>query len=280
MNVLVTGADGFIGRYVCNVLDEQQISYFKGTRNCFDINNVPQMKDFLLNNNITHIIHLAARADSSDLVEVFNSNITGLYKLLLATKETGVKHFTFASTNNVYGENHEDVIREDIICAPAISNIYALSKYTGELLVKDMLNETNVDWTSLRLSDVYGPGQKYGNLIKAIVNAVREENPVKLYGDGLRTRDFIFVDDVARGIVFSCVNGLKGIYNLSTGIGTSVRELVDYAVDISAGKCTVEHINVEKEDDSRIVLNPEKINSVGFYAKTLVKDGLKKCVEE
>lgn len=279
MRILVTGADGFIGKSVCRVLEEKKIQLYRGSRTNFNLTDLPQISEFLLKNKITHVIHLAAHADCSDNLALFESNIEGLYNLLLACKEAGVKSLVFASGNNVYGEENSFDIEETLAPLPSYKNTYALSKYVGELLIEDALKNTDIRYCILRISDVYGPNQRFGNLIKAIVKSVKEGLPLKLYGEGKRTRDYIYVEDVARGLVFSAMNNISGIYNLSTGIGTDVNQLVKIAAELSGGKCPVEKVVVENEDSSRIVLNPQKLNDLGFETKIDIKEGLRRCVD-
>ncbi|SDA79128.1 UDP-glucose 4-epimerase [Butyrivibrio sp. INlla18] len=277
MKVLVTGSNGFIGRFVCESLEERDIDYVKGTRDNFDLLDVECMRETLTLNQVTHVIHLAAFADSSDTEKVFDSNISGLYRMLLAIKETGVKKLIFASGNNVYGEGYAHNIKETDIAEPALANIYGLSKYVGELLIEDMLKNTTITYSIMRISDVYGPGQRFGNLIKALVKSIAEKEPIKLYGEGKRTRDYIYVKDVADGLIFACQNDIDGVFNLSTGIGTSVKGLVDIGVDLSGGECAVTPIVVEGEDDSKIVLDPGKLNRCGYKAQIDLKEGLRRC---
>ncbi|SCY46530.1 UDP-glucose 4-epimerase [Butyrivibrio hungatei] len=280
MKILVTGANGFIGKRVCELLEEKKIGYCSGTRECFQMDNIESMRKFLIENSITNIIHLAARANSSDEKELFDSNIVGLYKLLQALSGTSVRNITFASGNNVYGELHDKNIDEEALCIPAEENIYGLSKYVGELLITDMLKKTDISFSILRIADVYGPGQKYGNLIKALVRAVAQHDVIKLYGEGKRIRDYIYIDDVAEGLIHASINELNGVYNLSTGVGTSVKELVNIGIELSEGKSSVEKFELDSEDDSRIVLNPFKISNTGYKANITVKEGLRRCVEE
>lgn len=280
MKILVTGANGFIGKKVCALLEEKGISYCSGTRDCFQMDNVESMRKYINDNSITNIIHLAAKADSSDDKELFDSNIAGLYNLVRAFSGTSVKNVAFASTNNVYGELHDSNLEEENPCLPANANTYGLSKYVGELLLKDMIRSSDTSLSILRISDVYGPGQKYGNLIKALVRAVAQRDVIKLYGEGKRIRDYIYVDDVAEGLIHASINELNGVYNLSTGVGTSVKELVDIGIELSEGESSVEKVALDSEDDSRIVLNPMKLNNTGYKAKITVKEGLRRCVEE
>lgn len=277
---MVTGAEGFIGKYVCKALEDSKIEFCRGTRDNMNMADAEGMTRFLKQNRVSHIIHLAAFADNTDGKKLFDSNIAGWYRLLSAAKKSGVKYITFGGTNNVYGEGWQKRIPEDAPCSPAYDNEYALTKYIGELMIEDMLADSEIKYSVMRISDVYGPHQKHGNLIKAIVRAVKENDVIKLYGEGRRTRDYIYVTDVADGMVFATVNELEGVYNLSTGVGTSVKELVELAIKISNGRCVLETVAVDKEDMSAIVLDSEKLRQAGFKAEITLEKGLCACIKE
>ena len=83
------------------------------------------------------------------------------------------KHFAFVSTNNVYAANEEQKHSAEEKCAPERDNLYGLSKYVGELLVSDFCTKRGIPYAIVRISDIYGPGQKYGNLLKAIVSSAQ-----------------------------------------------------------------------------------------------------------
>lgn len=279
MNILVTGARGYIGNQVCRLLEKLNISFYPGTRDNFHLNDVRQMMLVMSANKITHVIHLAAVIQTINLQESYDTNLTGLFNLLSAIELSGIKHFVFASGNNVYGYDKENSIDEMQKVHPEANDLYAFSKYVGELVVKDFLQKRRIHYCIMRISDVYGPGQKYGNLIKTIVHAVNYGEPLKLYGKGKRTRDYIFVSDVAKGLVFAAEKSLDGVYNLSTGIGTNVKELVNLASSLGSEKNIIEYIPVKIEDETVVILDPKKLNEKGFVAKIDIEEGLRRCIE-
>ena len=132
----------------------------------------------------------------------------------------------------------------------------------------------------VRIADVYGPNQNHGNLIKGIISNIENKENLKLYGEGKRQRDYIYIDDVIRGLEFIYENNLKGIYNLGTGVGTSVKEIIDIVLKICQNRIDLDYIKVEKEDTSKVILNIGKLKKLGFSCNTTVEEGLKKIIEE
>lgn len=279
MKVLVTGSDGFIGKRVVKVLEDRRIALFAGTRQSFDMAELGGTVETLKDNRITHIIHLAARADSDDKKDLFESNIEATQRLIQAARVSEVKHITFASTNNVYDINDSGVLSEKDARIPADDNPYGLSKAINEMMLEELRKESSITVAIMRLSDVYGPHQRYGNLIKAVVSSAVNGKSLKLYGEGIRKRDYIYVDDAAEGLVFACEKELNDTYNLSTGVGTSVKEMVVLAKELSGDKCSIERISINNEDKSSVVLSPEKLKKAGYIAKTSFKDGLNLCIQ-
>lgn len=280
MKILITGARGYVGKYLQKELQDCGMPYLATGRQEFDLADYEGMCTYLKEQEVTHIIHLAGAVETSESKLLFDGNISGLYNLLLACSQCAVEHFTFVSGNNVYdskgGQNHS--VEE--ACAPERENLYGLSKYVGELLVNDFCSKRDIACAMVRISDIYGPGQKYGNLLKAIVNSVQEGRSLKKYGSGSRKRDYIYVTDVAKGLSFIAVKGLTGAMNLGTGVGTSVAQLIDIAAELSNGACEIETVAVETEDTSSIVLDVEPLKAAGFSATVTVYEGLKKCILE
>ena len=171
-------------------------------------------------------------------------------------------------------------IKESDRCVPCFYNDYALSKYVGELIVMDQMQESAVDYAIARVSDVYGPNQKRGELIKHIIQNMRNGVSQEIYGSGKRKRDYLYVEDAARALVYISEHHLNGIYNVSTGIGTSVCEVVECAERIV--KCGIKKIGVkqEKEDKTCIVLDNSKLSREGYTYTISITDGLKKIINE
>lgn len=251
---------------------------YAASRSHFDYSDIESIRDYFKDKEIDHVIHLAGAVEKRTSSEYFESNISGLYLFLLVCADCNVKHITFASGNNVYASNTDKPHNEDECARPEPSNIYGISKYAGELIVKDFCSTRNIGYANVRIGDIYGPNQKYGNLMKAIVNAVRNETPLKLYGDGIRTRDYIYISDVVDGLYFISKMKLYGTYNLGTGRGTSVKELIEIANQLSGGKCGIQRVDTAAEDTSHVILDVGKLEKAGFKARVDIKEGLKKTI--
>lgn len=281
MKLLLTGVSGYIGSHIYkSIINDKNIELIAANRESFDYNNVKSIENFFINNKgITHIIHLAASV-SNNGEDLFEVNLLGLYKFLNIASKNNIKHFIFASTNNVYNSLHGEPICEKQPCEPDLNNKYGFSKYMGELLIKDFCQNRGILFSNVRIADVYGPNQKHGNLIKAIVENVRENKPLQIYGAGKRVRDYIYIQDVVDGLLYITKNELTGNYNLSTGIGTSVKEILDTVNNIFDNTLEIKKINVDNEDDSMVILDCKKLNSEGFIAKYSVEDGFRKILKE
>lgn len=273
MKVLITGANSYVGKYLVQHMENCGFEYVTATRDDFDYSNVKDIENFLDSKEITNVIHLAA-AISEKAEDIFCTNIQGLYYLLQACAKKKVHHFTFASGNTVYASNSMVPRRETDFLAPESGGSYAFSKYVGELIISDYLSKRGILYANVRIGDIYGPNQKHGNLLKVIVKNAIQRSEICLYGKGRRTRDYIYVKDVVRGLEYISSKQLTGNINLATGVGTSVEELIDVVNELCGGSLNIKHVMVEKEDDSKIVLDVSKLRESGFNIEYSVRNGL------
>lgn len=149
------------------------------------------------------VINLAARAGVRDSVEnpweYLETNATGALNLLDLCRRYGVGKFVQASSSNVYGAGSLPS-REDADTDGCISP-YAVSKKAAELLCRSYHSLYGIDVTTLRFFTVYGPAGRPDMMLFRCVQRISEERPVLIYGDGSQSRDFTYVDDVARGVI-------------------------------------------------------------------------------
>ena len=279
MKTLITGADGYIGGYLKRALSDNGIDFVVSEIDTFDYSDIDGMRAFFKDKDIGRVIHLAGVVQNDDNENLFKVNLYGIYNLLNVCAENNISHFTFASTNNVYDNTKPLPFAETSTRMPAPQNRYGFSKYAGELIIQDMCAVFGIKYANIRIADVYGPGQKHGNLLKAIVNNVNEGKPLSLYGKGVRTRDYIYVKDVADGLCFISKNELTGSINLGTGVGTSVKQLLDTVNDICGGGLVIEQVPANNEDTSSVILNCEKLRGLGFVPKYSVRDGMREILK-
>ncbi|WP_374122552.1 NAD-dependent epimerase/dehydratase family protein [Leptotrichia hongkongensis] len=276
MSLLITGGTGYIGKKLVQQLRKKNSNVYSIGIEDLNLLNYGDTLNFLKENNIKKIIHLGWSMNNEN--SVIYDNIEAMSNLIKSCEEIQIEKFIFASTNNVYGTKIKNVpfLEEDRL-SPDINNKYGISKYIGEKLAMYTLEKK---CCIIRIADVYGPGQNHGNLIKAIISNVENKENIKLYGKGERERDYIYIDDVIRGIEFIYENNLSGIYNLGTGEGTSVKKIVDIVLNLCQNRIGLDYIEAENEDTSKVVLNVKKLKKLGFNYSINIKEGLKKIIEE
>jgi len=153
---------------------------------------------------ISAVINLAARAGVRQSVEnpwvYFETNVVGTLNLLELSREFGVRKFVLASTSSLYGQDNPLPYREDTNTDRPLSP-YAASKKAAEALCYTYHYLYGIDTTVLRYFTVYGPAGRPDMSLFRFVQWISEGRPVTIYGDGQQSRDFTYVDDIARGTV-------------------------------------------------------------------------------
>jgi nucleoside-diphosphate-sugar epimerase len=230
LTVLVTGSAGFIGWKVSEFLlaDGQRVVGVDNINDAYDVRlknwrleqleGRPGYEFFKVDICDPHtlrqtifetrrfdaIINLAARAGVRQSVEnpcvYFETNVTGTLKLLELCREFGVKKFILASSSSLYGALEHCPFREDVNTDRPLSP-YAASKKAAESLCYTYHYLYGIDVTVLRYFTVYGPAGRPDMSPFRFVQWISEGRPVAVYGDGLQSRDFTYVDDIARGTV-------------------------------------------------------------------------------
>lgn len=281
MSILITGASGYVGKHLLEALpSEERAAYLTPSHKELNLSDEGSVSRYFGTHRVDKVIHLAAALDNDDPGQILSSNIEGLYYLLSVCAKHGVSYFLFVSGNNVYGTRKDGRFSETDRCRPLAGNRYGISKYCGELMVRDILSESSVKYGIARIADIYGPEQKTGALLKAVVGNIRQVKPQKLYGIGDRTRDYIYIDDVVAGLSFMMEHQAEGVYNLSTGVGTSVAEIIKVAEELSPCKEPTVYVAVEKEDHSCVVLNNAKLRTAGYTPNISIAEGLHRLVKD
>ena len=279
MSLLITGGTGYIGKKLTQKLMEKYNPIYSVGIEELDLQNYIEVLDFLKKNKINKIIHLGWKIENGN--GVIYDNVETLNNLLKASEEVQIEQFIFISGNNVYGTGlNGNSFSEKDRMNPDENNKYGISKYLGEELVKYLMNEKAC---IIRIADVYGPNQNHGNLIKGIISNLENKKNIQLYGEGKRERDYIYIDDVIRGLEFIYENNLTGIFNLGTGVGTSVKRITDIVIDICKNNginTGLDYVQVNKEDSSKVILNVEKLKNLGFCYNGTIEEGLRKIIEE
>jgi UDP-glucuronate 4-epimerase len=311
MTILVTGGAGFIGSHLCRRLLKEgfkvvcldnfdnyydpniKIKNVEGIAKQFpgqfelitgDIRNHEHLKETLKKNPVDLVIHLAARAGVRPSIAqpllYEDVNIRGTIVLLEICKEFGIKHFIFASSSSVYGENQRVPFSEKDLDIQPISP-YGATKRAGELLCYSYhhLNEMNI--ACLRIFTAYGPRQRPEMAIHKFTRLIDLGDHIPMFGDGSSRRDYTYIDDLIEGIM-AVSNHLKGfeIYNLGESQTTSLRELIHLIEEALDKKANVEMLDHQAGDVSVTYADITKAKQrLGYQPKVNMEEGIKRFVE-
>jgi UDP-glucose 4-epimerase len=239
VRAIVTGGAGFIGSHVADVLlargDEVHVvdNLATGSRD-----NVPDgatlherdVREPLddLFEGVELVVHLAAQADVGTSVERpeydADVNVVGTIRVLEAARRAGAR-VVFTSTGGaIYGECERPALEDD---ERRPLSPYGTSKLAGEEYLATWNRLHGTANVVCRLANVYGPRQLAsleGGVIAIFLDRMRDAEPTRVFGDGLQTRDFVFVGDVASALLAAGARG-EGVYNVGTGVETSVLDL-------------------------------------------------------
>lgn len=270
MNILVTGYKGFIGSNLVKHLSNHTIIGvdLKDGNNVLDSNYLDSVMD-----GIDVVIHLAAIAGVGYSIEhseeVLTNNIVGFDTLAKVAIKHNVKHFIYASSSSVYGDNGE------------LKSPYAVSKATNELQAQVYSNLSDMKFTGLRFFTVYGEGIREDLAISKFTKAMRNNTPLTVYGDGNQRRDFTHVDDICEAIkviLGSDKDWKNEVFDVGYGSSISVNFLITILKSIINPSYDKVVYEVEKKYDVKETLaNPNKLYEwFGFKPQIDIKTGLEK----
>ena len=245
MVYLVTGCAGFIGYKVTELLlkdghtvigvDELNDAYDVGLKRWrlqqidkksgfqfhqLNICNQSDLRKTFNSSKLDAVINLAARAGVRQSVEnpwaYYETNVNGTLNLMDLCRECGVKKFVLASTSSLYGADSQEPFHENSNTDAPISP-YAASKKGAETLSYSYHHLHHLDVTVLRFFTVYGPAGRPDMSAFRFVQWISEGRPVTVYGDGKQSRDYTYVDDIARG----AIAGIKPLGHEVINLGSS-----------------------------------------------------------
>ncbi len=307
-NAFVTGATGFVGSHVARLLVEQGANVVCLQRDAVRNNSLDIMslrdkvsvidgtlEDFALMERIVNeyeidaVFHLAAQAlvgvANRSPISTFEANIRGTYSLLEACRKSEtVKRVVVASSDKAYGSHDKLPYAEDY---PLLGLFpYDASKACTDIIARSFAHSYKTPVVVSRFANIYGPGDMNMSRIipGAIVSVLRDEAPI-IRSDGTPIREFIYVDDVARGYLLLAerIDEVIGeAFNFGAGDTVQMLDLVNRIISLS-GRDLKPHVMLQKKIEREIdaqYLSAEKVERrLGWRAEVSLDEGLKRSME-
>lgn len=298
MKVLVTGGVGFIGSHIVDELLEKKYevvvidNLITGHESRIP-NGVKLIKadiresldSAFMSEKPDVVIHQAAQVSvaNSTLQPLYDAdeNIMGTINLLNLSVKYNIKKFIFASSAAVYGNPSQLPITENH--PPQPISFYGLSKLTAESYIQLFSKFYGLSYAILRYSNVYGMRQD-ANGEAGVIAIFKEKilsgkNP-SIYGDGLQTRDFVFVKDVAKANAAAITYGENGIYNISSNSQVTVLDIIQEFERNSNSHVKPVFCDAREGDIRDSVLSNDKARSeLKWSPEDTIRSGLKKTID-
>lgn len=279
MNVLLIGGNGFIGSHLIDGLLKRnhKVRVFDIAHEKFrepisgvdyrisNLNNIPDLYEAMM--GIDVVFHLASTTvpstSSIDIIADVNNNVISTLNILnLAARQRIKKFVYFSSGGAIYGNSDSIPLSEDHHKNPVSS--YGIIKETIEHYIKLYNTQNNLDYLILRPSNPYGPRQGHfiaQGVIATFLRKAKSNDPFLIYGNGSSKKDYIFIDDFVEMIMQLVDSNSQGIYNIGSGTGASLNEIITLINKITKKENKVIYTESRSYDVNNFVLDITKLKS-------------------
>ena len=307
MKILITGGAGFIGSHLCDkytreghtvlCLDNFMSGNLMNVRHLLDNRNFKLIKgdirDFALLEKIMRdvdvIFHLAAQihVDRSYIEPqlTYEVNVMGTQNILEVARLYDAKRVIYASTSEVYGSaQYFPIDEQHPLSAP---HPYGASKIAADRMCYAYTQTYGMNISIVRLFNTFGPRQRdvgYGGVISIFIRRILRNMPPIIYGDGMQTRDYTFIDDAvsAYDLVLNYNDPITEPINFGSGREESILDLANMLIELAGKKGEIKPVHIEPRigEVKRLIANAGKAkNILGWETQCQLEDGLKKFVQ-
>jgi UDP-glucose 4-epimerase len=291
--ILVTGGSGFIGRHVVAALMSAGASV-----RVVDLQPHPDPAVEVVQGDIVEaavlerafdpgfdsVVHLAAVTSVLRSLEhpelTYRTNVAGTAALLEMARNAGVKALAFASTNAVTGPMRAPAIVETATLEPLTP--YGATKAAAEMLMSAYTSSYDVRCTSLRLTNVYGPGmQAKDSIVARLMRAIRLGRTFEIYGDGRQVRDYVHAADVVEAVRLALSDDRwGGPMVIGTGTSLSVLDVIEEVRRVTGAELSVRHGPAKPGEMPAVIVDPSRARAAGWSPRYAFAEGVRGVWEE
>src|SRR2546422_3941136 len=303
--IAVIGGAGLLGSYIVEQLTREPVSeivvydnFVRGTRENLALPS-RDSRVRIVDGSITDVDRLHGALDGTygvfllaslwlgecltDPRSAWEVNVLGSWNVIEACRDLGVKRVVYSSSASVYGNAVTTPMTED----HPFNNrtTYGATKIACEQMFRAIYAQDGLSYVGYRYMNIYGPRMDYKGMYVSVIMKVLDRifagEPPVIFGDGSQMYDFVYVDDVAEanilGMRAECADEF---FNIGTGIGTTIRKLVEMLLEVTGSDLRPEYRPEEQSFVTERIGSTEKAERlIGFRARTPLREGIRKVVE-
>ncbi|WP_456376366.1 NAD-dependent epimerase/dehydratase family protein, partial [Lutibacter sp.] len=248
-----------------------------------DVNNYKDIVPVFGRYNFEYVFHYAAVVGVQRTLDnpmLVLNDIEGIKNILSLSKNSGVQRVFYSSSSEVYGEPFE--IPQNENTTPLNSRLpYAIVKNVGEAFFKSYYQEYGLEYTIFRFFNTYGVNQSEDFVIPRFLNLALKNKPITIYGDGLQTRSFCYVDDN----IDTCINVMNSreyineVLNVGSDIEMTILDLAKEIIRLTKSDSQIIHVSALKDGDmTRRCPDNSKMKKILGRDLVSLNDGITKLI--
>lgn len=293
--IYIAGHNGMVGSAIWRTLLAKGYTNLVGVSSkVLDLRNQQAVRDFILQEKPDVIIDAAARvggilANNDYPYQFLMENLQIQNNLIDSALQQGVDKFLFLGSSCIYPKLAPQPLKEEYLLTGELeptNEWYAIAKITGVKACQAIRKQFGKDYVSLMPTNLYGTQDNFdlntSHVLPAMMRKFHEakENnhaPVTLWGSGTPMREFLFVDDMAKAVVFALENTLPDyLYNIGTGVDLTIKELAETIQKITGHQGEIIWDSSKPDGTPRKLMDISKMHELGWKHKVNLEEGIQK----
>ena len=296
--IAIFGSAGLVGSNILKKLDLNKYEIFSPTRKDLNLLDEEKVLDWFLENRMDYVILAAAKvggivANATYPTEYLHENLTIQNNVIMSSFKSGVNNLVFLGSSCIYPRECPQPIKEEYLLTGPLEKTnksYALAKIAGIQLCDSIREQYGKKYYSLMPCNLYGPGDNFnpeashvipGMMIK--IDRAKESGAkeLNLLGTGRPFREFLFIEDLADGVIFVMENhkGEDGMINVGSGEEVTIKQLAEILAKEMEYDGEIIFNTNGPDGTPRKVMDNSKVNSMGWKPKINLEEGIRRTVK-
>lgn len=294
VKIYVAGHRGMVGSAVCRVLEQEGYTNVIGkTSKELDLKDTLAVKEFFETEKPEVVIDAAARvggilANNDYPYQFLMENMQIQNNLIEQSLKQDVSKFIFLGSSCIYPKYAPQPLKEEYLLTDSLeptNEWYALAKISGVKLCQAIRKQFGKDFVSLMPTNLYGTHDNFdlktSHVLPAMIRKFHEaklnNEPVELWGSGTPMREFLFVDDMAKSVIFALENVLpEHLYNVGTGIDLTIKELAETIQKVVGHTGEIVWDSSKPDGTPRKLMDISKMHELGWKHQVDLQEGIEK----